>query len=264
MGVSDLGNWFLSWMGITGSTVSGEHSAVLVGGEGACSGFSDDNTGEKAVDCEAYGALGIVVRPRTPEAVETSDGLTTLQAESIGCRSGDGMTPLAWRDLRLNRAFPAPKSGSVAMVGYAGGFIAIEDVMQKGESADLPSGGPNPNATQNSVITTYCPYGRPSGEKEGAPTKAHCVVLDPVEETVSIIQGDGSSVLLSPDGAIVRAADGVARIQIENGGKITIVGNVTVVGTVVAGVNPAKPGGAGVPVLCGAGIPSVSLMVATP
>ena len=254
-------------MGITGSTVSGEHSAVLVGGEGACSGFSEDNTGEKAVDCEAYGALGIVVRPRTPEAVETKDGTTTLQAESISYRSGDGMTPLAYRDLRLNRAFPAPKPGSVAMVGYAGGFVAIEDALQKGESADLPNGTANPNATQNSLITTYCPYGRPS--KEGAPTKAHCIVLDPVEETVSVIQGDGSSVLLSSEGAIIRAADGVARIQIENGGKITIVGNVSVVGTMVVGVNPAiptPPTPAGVPVLCGAppGVPSVSLMVATP
>lgn len=250
MKITQLGNWTVSFMQVTGSTISGPHSAVLVGGDGAVAGLEESDAGESTPDCEAYGAPGIVFRPRAPEQVSTPDGTETIGAEAYAIRTGDGLTPFTWRDLRLNRAFPAPKPGTVAVVGYGGGFLALDDT------------GANSGDQKATINTLYCPYSF-SG---GVPSKAHAIILDAENEDVKIVQGDGASVLLLADGAIVRSPNGSHRIEISDSG-IKIIGNVTVVGCVVAGVNPLAPAVVGVPVLCGppgAPVASVSLMVATP
>jgi hypothetical protein len=260
MKITQLGNWTVSFMQVTGSTISGPHSAVLVGGDGAVAGLEESDAGESTPDCEAYGAPGIVFRPRAPEQVSTTDGTETIGAEAYAIRTGDGLTPFTWRDLRLNRAFPAPKPGSLALVGYAGGFVSVEDQIAPGGDES------SPDAIWNSLITLYVPYKRST--KEGAPTKAHCIVLDPENEDVKIIQGDGASVLLSKDGAIVRSPNGASRIEISDDG-IKLVGNVSVVGNMVVGIDPLVPTPTTAMVLAvGPGTPPLqpclSLMVAVP
>lgn len=241
MGVGTAGNWITASLQITGSVVSGPHNAVLVGGDSSLSGLGEDQAlGETSQDSEAYGAFGIVFRPRPPETVEGE----TLGTEAIGLRLPDGIVPVAWRDLRMHRAFPAPKPGTVALVGPGGGFLSFDDTEAK-----------------TTRQTLYCPYAF-SG---GVATKAHSITLDPDEETITVVHADGAAVILSSDGAIIKGPSGATRIELTDTG-ITIVGNVTVVGAVVAGVNPLAPAAVGVPVLCGPspGVPSVSLMVATP
>jgi len=235
-----IGNWATALLLIEGSTTSGPHNAVLLGGSGI-GGFDSDD-GEVGQDIEAYGAPGIVWRPRVPEEINNE----TIGTECEAVRVSDDLIPVSYRDLRWNRAFPSPKPGTIALVGYGGGFLSFDDV---------------DGSTNGTIQVLYCPYAF-SG---GVAGKCHSITLDPEEETVTIVQGDGSSVILDSKGAIIRSPDGSARIEITNG-SITIVGNVTVVGGMVVGVNPLVPAAVGVPVLCGPspGLPSVSLMVATP
>lgn len=234
-----FGNWVSVTVLVEGSTLDGPHNAVLLGGGGI--GGLEDDEGEIGQDIEAFGAPGIVWRPRVPEEIDGE----TVGAEVVALRASDSLLPASVRDLRWNRAFPAPKPGTVALVGYGGGFFSQDDA----------DGG------EGTIQVFYCPYAF-SG---GVAGKAHSITLDPEEETITVVHGDGSAVILDEDGVIMRSPDGSARIEIRNG-SINIVGNVTVVGGVVAGVDPASPLVVGVPVLCGPppGVPSVSLMVATP
>lgn len=236
-----LGNWVTVTVLLEGSTVDteGGHNAVLFGGGGI--GGLEDDAGEVGQDIEAYGAPGIVWRPRAPEEIDGE----TVGAELVALRVSDDVLPAAVRDLRWNRAFPAPKPGTVALVGYGGGFLSFDDV----------DGG------EGTIQVFYCPY----SFTNGVAGKAHSITLDPDEETITVVHGDGAAIILDDESLIMRSPDGSARIEIRNG-SITIVGNVTVVGGLVAGVNPLNPAAVGVPVLCGPspGVPSISLMVATP
>ena len=151
-------------------------------------------------------------------------------------RVGDGLIPMTWRDLRLNRAFPAPKAGTVALVGYGGGFLSLDDT-------DANSG--DQKAT---IQVFYCPYSF-SG---GVPAKAHCIIVDPVEG-ISIIHGDGASFLMgkdksimlqSPDGqSFVKVQDGMVTIQtallILNGGAVVVGNPMGPIAPLLAG--PASP-----------------------
>jgi hypothetical protein len=60
---------------IIGSTVVGKHSAVLEGLEGAVGGVEEDEPGENMTDVEAYGALGLIARPRV---ASVTNGETSL------------------------------------------------------------------------------------------------------------------------------------------------------------------------------------------
>jgi len=224
MDLGSFASWIVSFFRVTGSTVSGPHFAVSVGGEGAADGAEEGSTGEADPSCEAFGAPGIVFRPRLPEEVDTPDGTETLSAESYAVRTGDGMVPLAWRDLRFNRAFPAPKPGSVSFVGYGGGFFSQDDTET------------NCGDQKATLQTLYVPYAF-SG---GVPAKAHCIIVDPENEDIKIIQGDGNSVLVTKDGVVIRSANGANRIEISDAG-INLVGIVNVVGTMTVGIDPLVP-----------------------
>lgn len=201
--VTLFSNWTISYVEVQGSVVHGPHNAVLVGGSGAAAGGED---GEQTQDAEAYGALGIVVRPRPPSSVpDGAGGTETVGAEAMAARTSDGLVPLAWRDLRLNRAFPAPKPGTVAVVGYGGGFVSFDDTDT--ESGDQLA----------SRVTLYCPFQFASGV--GA--KAHAVVLDPDENSVSVVHADGAAVVLTEDATILKGPDGTAFIELSDG-KIVI------------------------------------------
>jgi hypothetical protein len=130
--------------------------------------------GEVGDDGEAFGALGVISRPLDPEVVDGKD----FNAEVICARTDDGLTPIAWRDLRLFQFFPEgmPK-GRVALVGYGGGFHSLD-------LTDVASGDRRAN-----IHVIYCPYDF-TGLVAG---KAHAVILDPTpgNESISIAHGEG-------------------------------------------------------------------------
>jgi hypothetical protein len=216
-GVTDWGNWTITTLQITGSVVSGPHNAVLVGGDGTAGG-------ETAQDVEAFGAPGIVFRPRAPEERDNADGHTyKLGAESLGARMGDNIVPFTWRDLRFNEVFPAPKPGTVALVGYGGAFLSFDD------TTSVDSKGSNYNRA-----TLYVPYANG--------TKCHTIVIDPDQDAIGIVHGSGLAIAMSESGGIVARADdtttwmlkpGVCQIMADS---IALKGNVTIGGDAAAGI----------------------------
>lgn len=212
-------DFVIAFVKAVSSSVSGPNSAVLVNvaGSGGYNDASDDEVGEGAVEQEAFGTLGLVFRPRRPDG--------DLHAEAIATRNGDGLIPFAWRDLRLNKVYSAPKEGSIALVGYGGGFHSIEDT--EADSGDRKA----------STHVIYAPY-----EYAGdAPKKAHVITLsaEPGNESIAMVHGDGPAVMLTKDGAVIKNAAGDAFIEL-NAAGITLSGNVTVTGFMVVGA--AVPG----------------------
>lgn len=186
-------DWTFSHLSVTGSSVYGPHGAVLIGGESGVGGFTEDG-GEVAQDAEAYGAPGIVFRPRPPEEVVTPDGTQLIGAEAMAARTPDGLVPVAWRDLRFNRALRDPKPGTVALVGYGGGFLAFEDGEVKTPDPAQPK-----RKFSASVGTLVIPY---DYNASGQAARAHSIVLDPDNKFIGITHGKGHSVRLRDDGSI--------------------------------------------------------------
>lgn len=230
MNFSSYANFVFSSMRVTGSTVAGRYSAVLVGGDGIVGSITPESEftpperlpneqsadynarlndaynafsrGEQTVDSEAYvGAPGIVFRPRPPD--KTGD---QLAAEAMAARIDGQLVPLAWRDLRINAKFPAPKAGTMAFVGYGGGFLSFDDTPAK-----------------TSLATLYVPF---DYDSNGVPQKAHVVTLDPTagNESINIVHASGAAVLINKDGhVIVKSASGDAYAEIADG-EITLNG----------------------------------------
>lgn len=214
-----LSSFLVSFMRVAGSTVVGKYSAVLVGGDGGVGGLDsddEDTPGERMDDAEAYGAIGLVFRPRPPD----SSG-DLLAAEAMAVRVGGKLTPLAWRDLRINRKFPAPKAGTVALVGYGGGFLGFDDT---------PQG--------TSLATLYVPFAF-TGD---AAAKAHVFVLDPTtgNESISLLHAEGHGLVLGSDkNATMKNAAGDGYFQAGTSGNV-INGNTVVNG----GMTIGSPAGA--------------------
>lgn len=224
-----IGNWVTVSLAVTGSTVDGPHNAVLFGAAGIA-GLAEDDAGETGQDLDAYGAPGIVWRPRAPEEIDGE----TVGAEAVGLRVSDDVLPAGWRDLRWNRRFPSPKPGTVALVGYGGGFLSFDDAA----------------AADGTIQVLYCPYAY-SG---GTPTKAHSIILDPEEESITIVHGEGQSALLQSDGSIrLQSPDGQSFVQIEDGkitlqsGQIVINGGAVVIGNPLGPIVPLAAGPASPP-----------------
>jgi hypothetical protein len=240
-----LSSFLVSFMRVVGSTVVGKHNAVLVGGDGGVSGLDIDGTetdGERIDDAESYGAPGIVFRPRPPSDAAGEQ----LTAESMALRLGGKLTPFTWRDLRFNRVFPSPKPGTVAFVGYGGGFLAFDDAAAAG-----------PDDGKASKATLYIPYAY-SG---GAPTKAHVIALDPDQETVQIIHGDGLAITMDPDNGITMRADSSTWATLAPGKFDVVAAKISLNGNVAVGVNTATA----IPFTGGpAMVPSASFFYSTP
>lgn len=202
------GNLTLTTMVVSGSNVSGPLHAVTMGGNGTAD--------ETAQDEDAFGAPGIVFRPRPPSKIDGSDGQKyEVGAETIAARMGDRVTPLTWRDLRFNQVFPAPKPGTVALVGYGGGFLSFDDT-----------------AAKESLTTLYVPYANGS--------KAHAIILDPEQESIGVIHGDGMAITLGDEQMVLKNASGNAYIQLSSSG-ITLNGNVKIVGGLDIGGSGGQP-----------------------
>ncbi len=193
-------NALITFCRILGSTVSGTHSAVLEGLEGNVTGLGDtegDEQGEKMDDTEVYGALGLIGRPRKPEQI----GDELMAAEAMGVRQGGIITPLARRDLRLNRRFPAPAVGTVALVGYGGGFLSFDDA-----------------AGDTTLVTLKVPYAR---DGSGNATKNHVITVTPAG-TIKLLHGDGGKVELKVGGSV-----DINGVIFSTNGDVTAPGEVT-------------------------------------
>lgn len=213
MNFSVLTDLALSFVRILGSTVAGPHGAVLEGGEGTVGALDDESAGEQFTDVEAYGALGLVVRPRPPETIDGEQ----LEAQGVAVRKGGLLYPLSRRDLRLNRRFPNPKPGSVALVGYGGGFLAFDD-----------------NGDKESVCTLYVPY---DFNGAGVPQKAHTITVDPTGNAISLLHGDGGQFVLLPDKEAMLISDNSTWLKIKPGKIDMQAETVTMAATVIIG-NP--------------------------
>jgi hypothetical protein len=141
----------------------------------------DDTAAEVSSEAAVYGALGVTGRPLPPE---TSSEGRSEHAEVVCLRTADGLVPIAVRDIRLRMGGNAPNEGTVALVGYAGGYHSISPV----DNTDLDKG---------SIHTIYAPYDFVSGVAQ----KAHVITLDPTSgnESISLVHGDGQAVFFQGD-----------------------------------------------------------------
>lgn len=225
-------SWSLTTVQVTGSAVSGPLNAVTVGGDATVD--AEVTQGE-----DAFGAPGIVFRPRPPSNVTGTDGQQYLVgAEAIAGRMSDRLTPFTWRDLRLNMAFPAPKEGTIALVGYGGAFLSFDDT---------PAG--------DSRATLYVPYER---DGNGVATKCHTIILDPAQKSIGIVHAEGNAIVLGEDKSITMRAD-ASTVMIMEPGKFKVLANSIILrGNVAVGAQAE----AGMPLLAGpASQPCVSFFL---
>lgn len=227
MGFDAASGFVVGFLRVLGSTVVGKHSTVLVGGEGQVGALTEDDEdvpGEAPPDVEMYSGLGLVVRPRPPETVDGE----VLTAEAMALRVGGVLTPVGWRDPRLHRKFPAPGPGSVALVGYGGGFLAFDDT----ESLE-------------SRATWYVPYAGGS--------KAMVVAMDPDAEALMLIHGDGYAVVLDKDNGItMRSKSGSSWVNLADDKFEVVAEQISLRGNVALGVDtstavPLLPGSSSQP-----------------
>jgi hypothetical protein len=225
MSVGRLSESAATFMRVMGSALIG--NAVVVSGVGLGGAFDHDeddaDKGEPFDDSTVFGGLGLVFRPRPPEELDGQK----ISAEAYGVRKGDDKTPWTWRDLRLHRRFPAPKIGTIALVGYGGGFLSFDD--------------PADGSLNGGTGTWYIPY----AFSNGVPTKAHAITLSGDNESISIIQGDGLAISLTPDDGITMRADASTWLTLAPGKFQVFAAATTIQGNVTLGQNPL----AAVPVL---------------
>lgn len=168
---------------------------VTLGGWG--DGTDLDQNRESSSDEPLYGQIGVLTNPLPPDA----DG----HAEVWAVRHGEALRGIAGRDLRLSRARGNVKPGSSNLAGYRGAFVDIE---------------PAPSGTGD-LIMVYAPYQFDEGPGKGTPAKALSIQLDtsPGNESITIAHGEGSGVILGPDGdVLIKSANGENWIQVGDEG----------------------------------------------
>lgn len=198
-----------------------------------------DDDGEPEGDEEGiYGALGVISRPLKPD----TDG---KNAEVVCLRTADGLVPIASKDTRLRMVGNAPHEGTVALVGYGGGFHSMDPVNTE-------------DTTEGTIHVIYCPY---DPDSDGVPQKAHSITLDPTSgnESISIVHAEGMAITMASNKEVViKNSDGSATITMDDSG-ITITGQLNVVGGLVVG-NPTTA----VPLLAGPASPPCSTLFVSP
>lgn len=184
-------NHVVEFVKVVSSGLSGPSSAVHMNVTGS-GGFeldadgqvtgtdSSDEGGEQAHEQEAYQALGIIGRPLPPEG--------DAFAEALTLRTGDGLIPFAFRDLRLHRAInpsgagTTPREGQLMFAGYGGAFLS--HAMTEG----------NVGSKRGNISTWYVPH---AFDGAGVPQKAHAISIDPTPGKSSITLAHASGIFLA-------------------------------------------------------------------
>lgn len=230
-------NQVLEFCKVIASSVGGTNTTTLYNLTGI-GGFDDedDDGAEQAHEQECFTGLGLIGRPLPPEG--------TLFAEAIAARTGDGLVPIAFRDLRLHRALNpsgapvSPANGQLMFVGYGGAFLSHAMTAE------------NTGSKKGNVVTLYVPH---DFDGSGVPQKAHAITLDPSSgnSSISIVHASGAVVTLSDDG-ITMAIDGSTFATMRAGefsvsaARICLKGNVYL-GTSAESGLPLLPGVASPP-----------------
>lgn len=190
---------------ISSATVGDSGITIDLEGLGSIGFDDDDDDVGEGVTSELFGPLGLIGKPLPPETI----GGKTRQAEVFGAKLADDALPLAWRDLRLNEAFPGGLSeGQLAFVGYGGGFHSIE-------RTSVDSGD-----QRASIHVIYAPY----EFSNGTPAKAMAIVIDTENESIGLVHGDGYWIGADATNGIVLRADKNTFLAIK-AGEISMVAN---------------------------------------
>lgn len=190
-----------------------------------------DESGEIGDDQPIFGS-GVVFRPLKPEVI---DGLS-VHAEVVCARTADGLVPIAWRDVRLERVHSGLKEGSVCLPGYKGGFLS-HDV-----------------SNDKQISTFYVPT---EFDADGAPTEALLITMNGDDKSITILTGGTSSpgsmlTLQQADRSLTwQTTDGSSVMRLEPGKATLQCDQIVLNGTVVVG----NPTGAIVPLLAGVASP---------
>jgi len=177
--------------------------------------------GEVDPSSEPFSSLGIIGRPLPPSKVSGR----AVHMEVACLRTADGLVPISARDLRLKMGGDGPGEGTIAVVGYGGGFHSLSPV----------DGDP----TKGTIHIIYCPYDFDSG---GVASKAHVITLDPSSgnESISIVHADGMAITMSNSGGlhelVLKNKAGDATIRLDDLGVTITAANIVLSGGVVAGV----------------------------
>lgn len=151
-----------------------------IGGFGGFDGSGDDGDGgaaEQASGQYGYSSLGVIGRPLPPEGA--------LFAEAAALRIDGGLSPVAWRDMRLYRAVE-PAEGQLAFAGYGGA------VLSHAMTSD-PVGERRAN-----IATWYVPF---DFDADGVPQRAHTIAIDPTpgNSSISLVHASGLFLTLTED-----------------------------------------------------------------
>lgn len=198
----------LSFVKVISSQVTGPNAATSINASGfagllitadgtVISEDTSDEAGELAHEQELFGTLGFFGRPLPPAG--------ELFAEALVARTGDGLVPIAFRDLRINRAINpggaplTPAEGQLGIGGYGGGFLSFS-------LTAAPVGSARAN-----IAVLYVPH---DFDADGIPQKAHVIAVDPTpgNSSIQLIHASGVVLTLTEDAGngepgIVWAAD---------------------------------------------------------
>jgi hypothetical protein len=169
----------LNVSGVGGLDYSGSEPTII----------GNDDVGEGDSQAELFGQLGVIARPLPAGARDHAGRRMTDYCEAIAFRSGDGLTPFACRDNRLQMGGSAPGVGVIAVVGYGGGFVSLnpiaapvcEQVAENGElvwKQKVENGEPV-TKLRGTTMTMYVPY---DFDDDGVAQRAHAIILDPTQE----------------------------------------------------------------------------------
>ena len=239
---------FASVVNSTLSSRTGMVQLSIVGIAGAdyVTGESDPAdlvAAESTNDAEQYSALGIIGRPLPPRNVDGYE----IHTDVIALKTADGLVPFAYRDVRVKMGGNAPGEGTLAFVGYGGGFHAITPVV-KGED---PAGG-------GAVQTIYCPY---DFDSKGVAQKAHAIILDPTDgnESIMVVHSSGLALTMFDGALVMKNKAGDATFRLDDDGITMTAKQIVLSGGVIVG-EPATA----VPLLAGPASPGSSKFYVSP
>lgn len=202
-------------------------------------GIQEDSLPESN-EGEVYGSLGVLSRPMNATADDNAD--------SVCLRTADGLIPIGSKDPRIKMPGNAPSDGTIALVGYSGGFFSIDMV-----DSESTTGG--------NIMTLYCGY---DFDSDGIPGKAHSITLDSTSgnESISIIHSEGMAITMSGEddkALVLKNAAGDATLRLDDNGITMTAVQIVMSGGVIVG----EPSLA-VPLLAGVASPPSSKFFVSP